>query len=179
MDTRDDAGRRQFLSFSVPGTDYAVPILQVREIIQCDAITPVPQVPRWIRGVINLRGSVVPVMDLAAKLGLPPSELGRRSCILVVEARLAGERAVAGVMADAVSEVIEPGPAGVLQPPAFGTRVRVDFLLGMAELGGRFALLLDLDRVLAADAAELAAAVADPVAAGSAAAPPPRAAAAP
>jgi len=169
--------RRQFLSFSLRGSDYAVGILQVKEILQYETVTRVPSVPASVRGVINLRGAVVPVIDLAVKLGLPPTQVTRRTCILIVEAALGDERTVLGVMADAVREVLELGPEEIEPTPAFGTEVRVEFLLGMGKAGRGFVLLLDLDRVVSAGDRALAAQVgqADEAASAllAAAAPPP------
>ena len=148
--------KRQFLSFILDQVDYAVGILQVREILQYEPVTRVPSVPRSVRGVINLRGSVVPVVDLSLKFGLPETPVSRRTCILIVEASLDGEPTVLGVLADSVSEVLELGDADVEPPPAFGTRVKLDYLTGMGKVDGRFVLLIDLDRVLSADEKDLA-----------------------
>lgn len=153
--------KHQFLSFTLDQVDYAVGILQVREILQYEPVTRVPSVPRSVRGVINLRGSVVPVVDLSLKFGLPETHISARTCILIVEARLDGEPSVLGILADSVSEVLELGDADIEPPPAFGTRVRVDYLAGMGKVDGRFVLLLDLDRVLSADERELVARIAD------------------
>ena len=155
------ADRKQYLSFSLAGSEYGIPILKVKEILQYETITRVPSTPRSVRGVINLRGSVVPVVDLAAKFGLPETPLTRWTCILIVEALLDGQRTVMGVMSDAVREVIELGPQDVEPPPAFGTQVRVDHLLGMGKAGKRFVLLLDVDRVISADEQEFASHVRD------------------
>ncbi|HYG68267.1 MAG TPA: chemotaxis protein CheW, partial [Anaeromyxobacteraceae bacterium] len=132
------------------------------EILQYETITRVPSMPASVRGVINLRGAVVPVIDLAVKFGLPPTAVTHRTCVLIVEASLEGERAVMGVMADAVREVLELGPQDVEPPPPFGTQVRADHLLGMAKVGKGFVLLLDLDRVISASEKALVAAVAEP-----------------
>ncbi len=94
--------RRQYLAFTLAGSDYAVGILQVKEILQYESVTRVPSVPPSVRGVINLRGSVVPVIDLAVKFGLAATPVTNRTCVLIVEAALEGERAVMGVLADAV-----------------------------------------------------------------------------
>lgn len=149
--------RAQYLSFELAGAEYGVGILAVKEILQFETITPVPSVPRSVRGVINLRGSVVPVIDLAAKFGLPETAVTRRTCILIVEVQLDGRPTVMGLMADSVREVIELGPADIEPPPPFGTRVKVEHLLGMGKAGGkRFVLLLDVDRVVSADEKEFA-----------------------
>jgi len=141
---------KQYLSFTLGGSDYAVGILQVKEILQFETVTRVPSVPPSVRGVINLRGSVVPVIDLAVKFGLAPMPVTKRTCVLIVEASLEGERAVMGVLADAVREVLDLGPNDVEPPPSFGTQVRVEFITGMAKVGKGFVLLLDLDRVISA-----------------------------
>ncbi len=156
MGETNDAGRVQYLSFSLRETEYAVGILKVKEILQYEQTTRVPATPRSVRGVINLRGQVVPVLDLAAKFGLGETEPTRLTCILIVEAQLEGAATVVGVMADSVQEVIELGPNDIEPTPAFGTQVRVDFLVGVGKIGKRFVLLLDLDRVISADEKEFA-----------------------
>jgi purine-binding chemotaxis protein CheW len=138
----------QYLSFFIAGEEYALGILQVREIVEYDTVTRVPSAPAWIRGVTNLRGSVLPVVDLGMKFGFPPSTLPRRSCIIVVEVEFQGEKLVMGMLVDAVGQVLELGPGDVEPPPAFGTPVNADYLVGMGRAGRKFILLLDIDRVL-------------------------------
>jgi purine-binding chemotaxis protein CheW len=153
----------QYLSFFIAGEEYAVGILQVREIIEYDTVTRVPSAPEWIRGVTNLRGSVLPVIDLAMKLGLPQSIVHPRSCIVVVEVTFQGEKLVMGVLADAVGQVLDLGPGDVEPPPAFGTPVHAEYLIGMGRAGRKFTLLLDIDRVLNSQEIRAAsAAVAEP-----------------
>ncbi len=179
MKAREYEERRQYLSFTLAGGDYAVGILQVKEILQFETVTRVPSVPASVRGVINLRGSVVPVIDLAVKFGLAPMPVTNRTCVLIVEAALEGERAVMGVLADSVREVLELGSADIEAPPTFGTAVKVEFITGMAKVGKGFVLLLDLDKVISAK--EKAAALdlaADESAAPAAVMPPPAAEAA-
>lgn len=142
----------QYLTFQLAGEEYAVGILRVREILRYEEVTRVPTAPASIRGVLNLRGSVVPVVDLAVKLGLPDTPVTRRTCIVIVEVELEGEPAVMGIIAEAVSQVMDLHPGDIEPPPAFGPRVKVEFLRGMARLGERFALLLDLDLLLSAEA---------------------------
>jgi purine-binding chemotaxis protein CheW len=156
MSVSETAERRQYLSFCLAENDYAVEILQVKEILQYETVTPVPSVPRSIRGVINLRGAVVPVVDLAVKFGLPATPVTRRTCIVIAEAAVEGERTVLGFVADAVREVLELGPQDIEPPPSFGTKVRVEYLVGMGRAGKGFVLLLDLDRVLSAGEQEIA-----------------------
>ncbi len=140
----------QYLSFFLAGEEYALGILQVKEIIEYTTVTRIPGAPVWVRGVFNLRGSVVPVVDLAVKLGAPPVTPTRWSCIVVVEVKLGGERLVLGLLADSIGQVIELAPEDVVPPPAFGAPVHVDYLMGMGRMGAgrKFVLLLDIDRVL-------------------------------
>ncbi len=140
----------QYLTFQVASEEYAIGILRVKEILEYDTLTKVPQTPSSIRGVINLRGSVVPVVDLAAKFGLPPRPVTKRTCIVIVEVNLGEAPIVIGILADAVNQVMDLTPADIEPPPAFGTAVRVDYLQGMGKVGKKFVLLLDVDRVLSA-----------------------------
>ena len=150
MSTQSLSASSQYLSFIIAGEEYALGILQVKEIIEYDTITRVPGVPEWIRGVFNLRGSVVPVVDLSVKLGMPPATLTRWSCIVVVEVKREGERTVLGLLADSIGQVMELEAKDVVPPPGFGTAVHVDYLLGLgkADEGRKFVLLLDIDKVL-------------------------------
>jgi chemotaxis signal transduction protein len=145
----------QYLSFMIRGTDYGLPILTVKEILQHEQPTPVPGAPSSIRGVINVRGAVVPVVDLAVKFGRGETVATNRTCILVVEPRVAGERLTVGVLADAVNEVLDLPSDSIEPPPAFGTNVKLDYLTGMGKVGKGFVLLLDVDRVVSASEAEL------------------------
>ena len=138
----------QYLTFFIADEEYAVGILKVKEIIEFDTLTRLPSAPRHIRGVINLRGSVVPVIDLALCFGLPERPVTRRTCVIIVEVRFGEEQVVMGVIADAVSQVIDLGPDDIEPPPPFGTRVSMEHLVGMAKVGRKFALILDIDRAL-------------------------------
>lgn len=140
----------QFLTFVVGDEEFGVGIQQAKEIIEYDTVTTVPNAPAFIRGVINLRGSVVPVVDLAVKFGRRPSAVTRRSCIVVVEVQTEEGRTVMGVLADRVSQVADLPPDAIEPPPAFGTGVRTDWLLGLGRMEKRFVLLLNTDRVLTA-----------------------------
>jgi purine-binding chemotaxis protein CheW len=128
-----------------------VSLLKVKEIIEYDTVTEVPKTPEWIRGVINLRGSVVPVIDLAVKLRQAPSIAGKLTCIVITEVECEGEAAVMGIMADSVRQVIDLKPQEIEPPPTFGTRVKVDYLLGMARSGKKFCLILDTEKVLSTE----------------------------
>lgn len=160
---------QQYLTFMIAGEEYAISLLKVKEIIEYNTVTPVPKTPEWVRGVINLRGSVVPVIDLAVKFRLPASVAGRLTCIVITEVDCDGEATVMGVMADAVRQVIDLAPEDVEHPPTFGTRIKVDYLLGMARSGKKFCLILNTDKVLSSDELlELPDAVEEPVPASEA-----------
>jgi purine-binding chemotaxis protein CheW len=141
----------QYLTFFLAGEEHAITILQVTDIIECGAVTRVPGTPPWIRGVHNLRGTVVPVIDLAIKFGLPATEITRRTCIVIVELRADDETLIMGVMADSVHQVVDFTAEQIQPAPAFGPRVHVDCLLGMASSNGKFVLLLDIDRIFSSD----------------------------
>ena len=142
----------QFLTFQLADEAYAAGILRVKEIIEYESVTRVPNMPPSFRGVINLRGAVVPVVDLAVRFGLGVSKVTKRSCVIIVEVEMSGgERLVMGVMADAVSQVIDLPLADIEPPPAFGTKVQVDYLKGLGKVGKKFVLILDMDRVLSSD----------------------------
>lgn len=155
---------QQYLSFIVGGDRYAIELLKVREILRCEAITRVPRMPLAVRGVINLRGNVVPVVDLALKFGMSACEVQKRSCIVILEVRSEeGETSVIGVLADAVEDVIGLAPEALKPPPAFGTRVRMDFLHGIGQSSQGFMLILDIDRVLSLEELHVAAGVEEPL----------------
>ncbi len=147
---QEAAVQQQYLTLFLAQEEYAIGIQKVKEIIEYTSITKVPKVPRWIRGVINLRGSVVPVVDLAVRFGLDERPTTKTTCIVIVEVRQDAENTVMGVVADAVNQVIELNPGDIEEPPAFGTRVRLEYLAGMGKLGKKFALILNIDRVLSA-----------------------------
>lgn len=140
----------QALTLFLDESEYAIPILRVREIASYGSVTPVPTTPVWIRGVMNLRGTVVPVVDLRAKLGLGVTTVTRRTCLVIVELAFGGEEMVMAVVVDGVNRVIDLSPEDIQEPPAFGTRVEVAFLDGLIHFDDRLVLLLDLNRVLSA-----------------------------
>lgn len=151
MSKTENADQTQYLTFRLAGEEYAVAILKVKEIIEYGTLTRVPQTPASVRGVINLRGNVVPVVDLAIKFGMPQSPLTNRTCIVIVEVDLDGEQCVMGILADSVSQVIDLAASEILAPPAFGTRIKVDFLNGMGKSGNKFVLILAIEKVLSSD----------------------------
>lgn len=147
-DQRDDADRNRFLTFNLGKDVLAMDIRAIKEVIQYAEITEVPLVPPSIRGVINLRGAMVPVIDLAVRFGGAPSEIARRTCVVIVELeQQAGANAVLGVVVDQVREVLEVPPEDIEPPPAFGSQIRLDFILGVGKVKGQFILLLDVNRV--------------------------------
>jgi len=141
----------QYLTFMTAREEYAIGIVKVSEIVEYEDVTTVPNTPIWIRGVTNLRGKVVPVVDLAVKFGLPASGISKFSCIIITEVMFQGEKLTMGVLADSVSQVIELSADEIEQAPPFGTRVKTEYLLGMGALGKKFCLILDIDKVLSAD----------------------------
>ena len=139
---------QQFLTFVLGDETFAIGILRIKEIIEYDGLTTVPMMPECIKGVINLRGAVVPVLDLATRFGRKPAAPTRRTCIVIVETESDTVRQDIGVIVDAVNEVLEI-PATEIEPaPSFGARLRPDLIQGMGKVGGRFVILLDSDRVL-------------------------------
>jgi len=158
-----ERGVQQYLTFMIGAEEYAISLLKVKEIIEYDTITEVPKTPEWVRGVINLRGSVVPVIDLAVKFRQSPSVAGKLTCIVITEVECEGEATVMGVMVDSVRQVIDLKPQEIEEAPTFGTRVKVDYLLGMARAGKKFCLILDTEKVLSTDELlELPDSIADP-----------------
>lgn len=144
----ENSQQNQYLSFFVAGEEYALGILEVKEIVEFTTLTKIPSTPHAIRGVVNLRGRVVPVVDMAVRFGLPETQITKRACVVMVEARWDGDLAIVGILADSVSQVMELPVASVQPPPSFGTKARAEFLKGMANAGEKFVLILDLERVL-------------------------------
>lgn len=126
-------------------------ILAIKEIIEYANVTEVPMMPQYVRGVINLRGAVVPVIDLSVRFGKPSSPVTKRTCIVIIEVEARNERHVLGVVVDAVNAVLDIPGSEVEPPPAFGASIRTDFIRGMGKVNGKFVILLDVDHVLAAD----------------------------
>ena len=134
----------KFLTFFLAGEEYGLEILKVHEIIGILPITRVPRTPEFIRGVVNLRGKVIPIVDLRAKFGMPTTDDAQETCIIVVQVK----GVQIGVVVDKVSEVANINEADVEPPPSFGADVPTDFLLGLGKSNGRVRLLLDIDQVL-------------------------------
>jgi purine-binding chemotaxis protein CheW len=138
----------KYLTFTLANEDYGLEILKVREIIGLMDITAIPQTPAYVKGVINLRGKVIPVIDLRLKFGLPPMEYGERTCIIVVEVRTPATSIQMGVVVDTVSEVLNINGADIEAAPSFGTRVDTKYILGIAKARGAIKILLDIDQVV-------------------------------
>ncbi|HET9107446.1 MAG TPA: chemotaxis protein CheW [Steroidobacteraceae bacterium] len=141
---------QQYLTFMLAGETFALGILAIKEIIEYANPTAVPMMPEYLRGVINLRGLVVPVIDLAVRFGKVASPVTKRTCIVIVEIEVDGERHDIGVVVDAVNAVLEIPRSEIEPPPSFGARIRTDFIAGMGKVEGRFVMLLDPQHVLAA-----------------------------
>lgn len=138
----------KYLTFTLAGEEYGIGILKIKEIIGMMPITTVPQTPAFVKGVINLRGKVIPVMDLRVRFGIKAIEYTERTCIIVVE--IAGQSATIqiGIVVDSVSEVLNIKASDIEDTPAFGTQLDTAFILGMAKIEGSVKILLDIDRVL-------------------------------
>ena len=141
----------QYLTFSLSGEMFAVGILNVKEIIEYGTLTEIPMMPPFIRGVINLRGRVVPVIDLTARFGGRRSEVGKRTCIVIVEIMAGTEARELGIIVDSVSEVLEIPMNEIEPPPSFGATIRADFIAGMGKVSGKFVIILKIDRALSSD----------------------------
>lgn len=139
---------KQFLTFRIGQENYGLELSQTREIIEYSGITEVPLMPNFLRGVINLRGEVVPVIDLAVRLGRKPIQVQRRTCIIVVELENNEQHHVLGLLADAVSEVIEMEEQNIEDAPSFGANIRAEFIQGIAKQGEEFVVLLDANNAL-------------------------------
>lgn len=145
---------RQYLSFTLGGELFTVPITPIREIIEYQKLTEIPMTPAFLRGVINLRGAVVPVIDLSVRFGREATQIGKRTCIVIVEVELDDGLHPLGIIVDAVNEVLEAESGQIEARPGFGAGLRADFVAGILNLAGRFVVMLDLGRVLSADELE-------------------------
>ena len=149
--SKTDEAPAQYLTFSLGGEMFGVGILNVKEIIEYGNLTEIPMMPTFIRGVINLRGRVVPVIDLAARFGGKMTTAQRRTCIIIVELVADDDRRELGIIVDAVSEVLEIPETDIEPPPAFGAKIRADFMAGMGKVNNKFVIILRIDRALSSD----------------------------
>jgi len=151
MSVTDITETVQYLTFKLADEVFALDVAKVREILEITAITKVPQTPAFMRGVINLRGSVVPVIDMRLKFGMSPIEQTVNTCIIVVEISMDGGTTVLGALADSVQEVVEMEPDSIEPAPHIGIRLNTEFIKGMGKVDGRFVMILDIDRVFSSD----------------------------
>lgn len=143
----------KYLTFVLGQESYGIAVLTIREIIRMTDITAVPRMPDYVKGVINLRGKVIPIVDLRLKFRLARVEMTERTCIIVVQVNTAaGQRVLMGLIVDAVEEVLNVAAADIEQAPDFGTKLETDYILGMAKIKERVKTLLDIDRVISAEA---------------------------
>jgi purine-binding chemotaxis protein CheW len=147
----------QFLTFHIGSDEYAVDILQVREVLGYTQVTRMPNAPPCIRGVMNLRGQVVPVIDLPAKFGMPSAIPTRRTCIVIVEIGGRSELTTMGIVVDSVDQAVDLSPADISPPPDFGTPIDVSYLHGIGKAPHGFVLVLDVERVLSTSELSIAA----------------------
>ena len=147
----NEEGQSQYLTFLLGGEMFAIPILNIKEIIEYGNLTTVPMMPAFIRGVINLRGSVVPVVDLAVRFGRKAGDVTRRTCIVIIEIESGDEKQDVGVVVDTVNEVLEIPRNEVEQAPSFGAKIRADFISGMGKIAGKFVIILAVNHVLSID----------------------------
>jgi purine-binding chemotaxis protein CheW len=145
------APRQQYLAFGLGGEAFAMEIRFVKEVIQFEELTDVPLMPPFIRGVINLRGAVVPVLDLSVRFGRAATGVSRRTCIVILEVPRGGGTAVVGVIVDNVSEVLELAQSEIEPAPSFGNDPRAEFICGVGKTGSKFVILLDVNHVLSMD----------------------------
>ena len=145
---KDTGSALQYLTFSLGDEVFAMDIRSVREIIQYGAMTAVPLMPEFVRGVINLRGAVVPVIDLQSRFGRAVASIGKKTCVIIFDASQEGEKVELGLLVDAVSEVIEIPDMHIEQAPQFGASIRRDYIRGMGKVGGEFIVILAPERAL-------------------------------
>ena len=138
----------KYLTFTLGRETFAMDIRFIKEILQYSSVTGVPLMPAFIRGVINLRGAVVPVIDLAVRFDRPPTEVDKRTCVVILEVQHGTSSLVLGAMVDNVTEVLEIAAGDIEAAPAFGSSLRSEFIRGVGKVGGRFVILLDVNHVL-------------------------------
>jgi purine-binding chemotaxis protein CheW len=141
----------QYLTFKLDEEVFALDVAKIREILEYPSVTKVPQTPEFMRGVINLRGSVVPVIDLRLKFGMSATVQSVNTCIIVAEVEMEGETILLGALADSVQEVDEMEPGQIEAAPHIGTRLNTDFIKGMGKQDGNFVMILDIDKVFSSD----------------------------
>jgi purine-binding chemotaxis protein CheW len=151
MTQSTQAQTQQYLTFMLGGELFAIGILCIKEIIEYASLTEVPMMPATVRGVINLRGAVVPVMDLLIRFGKQSSPVSKRTCMVIIEVTGTGERQDIGIVVDSVDSVLDIPASEIEPPPTFGAGIRTDFIRGMGKVNGRFVILLDVNHALAVE----------------------------
>ena len=144
----DDNNIQKYLTFILAGESYAFSILRVKEIIEYGEVTPMPMMPEFICGAINLRGKAVPVIDLAGRLGLQSADVSRRTCIIIIELNIDNEMMNIGLVVDAVSRVIDLKSEEIERTPSLGGHIRTDFIEAMGKINEQFVILLNIDNVM-------------------------------
>jgi purine-binding chemotaxis protein CheW len=145
------ADTTQYLTFKLEDEVFATDIAQVREVLEYSHVTKVPRTPAYMRGVINLRGHVVPVLDLKLRFGMNRTEQTVNTCVIIVEVQIEGEKTIIGALADSVQEVIEMDASTIQPPPKIGTKLNTDFIRGMGKRDEQFVIILDIDKVFSTD----------------------------
>jgi purine-binding chemotaxis protein CheW len=153
----------QYLTFVLAGETFAIGIMAIKEIIEYSSLTEVPMMPPYVRGVINLRGAVVPVLDLPVRFGKAASAVTKRTCIVIIEVALGSDRHVLGLVVDAVNAVLDIPSGDIEPPPAFGASIRTEFIRGMVKVDSKFVILVDIDHVLAGDEVQALTEMQDPL----------------
>ena len=148
---KEDATQTQYLTFTLENESFAIDVFKVREILEYTSCTKVPNMPPYVRGVINLRGNIVPVLDLKMKFGLPPTEFTVNTCIIIVEIVMGGEPTLMGSLADSVREVLEIQPSEIEPPPRIGTRVHHELIHGMCKKEDQIIILLNVNCLFSTD----------------------------
>ncbi len=156
MSVAEKTDTSQFLTFKLAEDVFAIDVIMAKEVLDFAEVTKVPQTPDYMLGVINLRGSVVPVVDMRLKFGMEDQEKTRDSCIIVVEVDVEGESLTVGALADSVQEVMDMEESQIEPPPRIGTRLNTEFIKGMGNLGDKFVIILDINKVFSADDLEFA-----------------------
>ncbi|MBM0105653.1 purine-binding chemotaxis protein CheW [Steroidobacter sp. S1-65] len=147
--------QNQYLTFVLGRETFALGILSIKEILEYSAPTEIPMMPAFIRGVVNLRGAAVPVVDLSARFGRPSTPVTKKTCVVIIETTVAEESHIIGVVVDAVNEVLEIPDTEIEPAPGFGASIRADFIQGMGKVRGKFVIILDVNRVLCIDEMEM------------------------
>ena len=155
MDAHIDNDTNQYLTFSLDGEIFALAIAQVREVLELSSITRIPRTPAFMRGVINLRGHAVPVVDMRRKFGMPRADDTVNTCIIIVETAQAGEATVLGALVDSVREVVEMLPGAIAPAPHMGAAIRADYIMGIGKRDERFIIVLDVARVFSQEELEI------------------------